>query len=407
MRKLLKWVGGIIGGLVLIVLLAVSLFAAFNWTFVKNMRAVQGQSVTAVQVYQPQEIVKGSGAKPFPVADPQAPLLEPAAWQQMVSYHDSKKGLGLLVLHDGQLVAEHYRAPGGPAVQVQAQSMHKPVLALLIGAAVRDGIIASVDDPLGTYLTEWKDDPRGAVTLRSLLTMTSGFERLGGGSFTGLDLSLGDDVVGNVLGRQLDPSAKGVFKYDNLNSQLLGLALIRALEARGQGRYAAYLSRTLWQPIGAGDAALWLDRPGGTPRTYAFMMAPLRDWARVGELIRTQGKVGDTQVIPADWITQMIAPSPANPQFGFQLWRGANWTKERVYAPELPTKAIHSAPFKADDVIYFDGFGGQRVYVIPSARLVIARVTETDMSYDDAILVNLALDGRVLTAPPVAPRIAE
>ena len=55
--------------------------------------------------------------------------------------------------------------------------------------------------------------------------------------------------------------------------------------------------------------------------------------------------------------------------------------------------ATHSAPYLAKDVVFFDGFGGQRVYIVPSAKVVIARIGETDMRFDDAPLVNLALAG--------------
>jgi CubicO group peptidase (beta-lactamase class C family) len=98
-------------------------------------------------------------------------------------------------------------------------------------------------------------------------------------------------------------TAPGVFNYNNANFQLAGTALGNALQGAGKGRYAAYLSQKIWCPLGNRDGQLWLEFNGGSPRYFAYLDAALRDWARVGELIRRKGEWQGRQLIPADWIT--------------------------------------------------------------------------------------------------------
>lgn len=131
----------------------------------------------------------------------------------------------------------------------------------------------------------------------------------------------------------------------------------------------------------------------GAPRFFAGLQATARDWARIGQMMLDRGRVGRKQIVPADWIAQMAAPSAANPAYGYQVWRGSPWQEKRAYSPDNPITVPHKEAYLADDVLFFDGFGGQRVYIVPSARLVIVRTGEPSMAFDDSVLVNIALRG--------------
>jgi CubicO group peptidase (beta-lactamase class C family) len=101
--------------------------------------------------------------------------------------------------------------------------------------------------------------------------------------------------------------------------------------------------------------------------------------------------VGDRQVVPAQWMKDIITPSPTNPNYGYFTWIGTTYTKVRPYNSKATATAFHSEPFAAPDVIYFDGFGGQRVYIVPSKQLVIVHTGPLRQDWDDAILPNMII----------------
>jgi CubicO group peptidase (beta-lactamase class C family) len=174
------------------------------------------------------------------------------------------------------------------------------------------------------------------------------------------------------------------FDYNDVNAQALGFVL----EAATGRRYAEYLSEKLWKPLGASDAALWLDRAGGSARTFGYLFATATDWAKVGLLLLHRGQWGDRQILSGEFIQELITPSPSEPFYGLGIWleradRMANDAEE---------------PFRADGIFYLDGRGKQRVYVAPAQRLVVVRVGENAQGWDESALVNAVLRGLAASA---------
>ena len=356
-----------------------------------NMAKAMGQPITRTDHLTPAEAVKGCPARPLPAAS--AGVLAPGTFAAMQQWSDARGGAGMVVLVGGKIAGEAYASGVTGATPLQTNSTHKSVVALLMGAAIADGLIKSIDDPVGRYIPALQDDPRGQITLRQLLSMASGLKNpsLGKREDAAIELMLGNSSTA-ALALPVE-GAPGTFNYNNANLQLAGLALANAAQQAGKGRYAEYLSKRLWCPLGNGPASLWLDSEGGQPRFYAHLNAGLSDWARLGELIRLKGKWQGKQVLPAKWIAAITAPSAGNPGYGMGIWRGSPYVKERRYSKESPVIVPQAEPFLADDVVYFDGFGGQRVYVVPSAGLVIARAGTPGPDWDEGVLVNLALKG--------------
>jgi CubicO group peptidase (beta-lactamase class C family) len=385
-RRVLKWLGRLIG----LLAVAIVIFAAFNWTMVRNMASAGGKSNTETAHLTASQDVKGCGERSLPIRD--AKPVSESALAQMQAFSDKHKGLGLLVMHDGELIYAHFAKGVTAATRTQSFSMNKSITSLMTGIVLADGKIKSIDEPLGDMLPEWKGDARKDITLRHLLTMSSGLHNpsMAKGEWAAMSIMLSDNVEQTALGLPMEKMRGTAFKYNNANPQIVGAVLRRAL---GKESYASYLSRTLWCGVGNAPATLWSESEDGAPRFYAGLNASLYDWARIGQMVLEQGKVGDKQVVPADWIKAMTTPSATNPHYGFLTWLGSPADGTREYSPEAGMVAKHSAPYAAKDVIFFDGFGGQRVYIIPSAKLVIARTGETDMEFDDAPLVNLALSG--------------
>jgi CubicO group peptidase (beta-lactamase class C family) len=327
-----------------------------------------------------------------PTAAPRT--IDPAALKAASDYAMARETQALLVWRDGSLELAKFGQGAKPSDLLNSYYMHYPVLSLLYGAAISDGYIGSVDDPLGKYLTEWAGDPRGRITLRQMLNMSAGLEIY----FDNPDpaskasrLFLGSDSTTPALEYQAVEAPGTSFQYNYLIPELLGIALQRAL---GSTRYADYLSTRLWKPLGNADATVWLDRPGGRAHFNSALFATAEDWLNIGKLILNEGRVGKRQVVNASWIRTMKTPAATNPNYGM-LWIGKPHVPDRRYStdPRYKYRVASSEPYLADDLIFLDGYGGQRVYIVPSKKLVIVRIGLTRRDWDDAVLPNTVLRG--------------
>ncbi len=368
-----------------------------------------GQPISApdrVELSQPQARVPGAPRDDLQTSvvigeGPDTDIFDPVLFDQAVRYADESNSVALLVQQAGVIRYERYWPGFDPATRTNPNSMHKPVLALLLGAAIADGFIPSLDSPAATWLHEWQDDERANITLRHLLQMSSGLEVPIFGTWKSARILFGSNLVGGVTTLLAEKPPGTEFQYSNANSQLLSVVLERAT---GEP-YAHYLSRRLWQPLGAQDAALWLDRVDGMPRGFCCLFATARDWLRIGELILQHGMMNGTELIPRSFINEMLQPSPLNPNFGMQIWLGSPVGEIRKYNDYTVT-AFHSEKYGVDDVIYIDGYGGQRVYIVPSRELVIVRTGVSRSDWDDAIIPNAILRAQRVASKNLSDSIA-
>lgn len=348
--------------------------------------------IADIEWRQPKEIVKGNYTERFELRPDHFPA--PDALIAAIEYSRSQQGRGLMVWFDGALVASDFSDDLGPAVHTASYSMHKSVVAIVVMQAVEAGVFESIDDPVGRYLVAWRDDPRGQTTLQQLLTHTSGLAHhsLDGTPNKARDLLLSSRIRETALSHKQPDVAGKTFSYNNVNHQIIGLALEDALHERGQ-RYAEFLSKNLWQPLGNRDAAVWIEKPGGTARFANSLEAGLEDWLAVGVMLANNGQYESQRILSEQSLTALLEPSEQNPAYGLSIWRGDAWQKKRSYSTKTPVKILHSKPYLAPDVYFFDGFGGQRVYFVPSRRLVVARSGEVNLEYDDAAIVNELIGG--------------
>jgi len=383
----MRWIWRLLKSLLaLAVLVAIALPTAI-WvadpTVLRNL--VFGQPLdepASVHLAKPQERVAGATELGFIPAD-EPITLATQSLADAETLATKTRSVALLVWHRGALRYEKYWPPFGATTRTNPNSMHKTVLALAIGAAVTDGVIPALDSKASRWLTEWQNDARRDITVEELLRMHSGIELPRFGTWKATKLLLGSNLPGAVLSLGYARAPGTYFEYNNASSQLLLILLERAT---GQ-RYADYLSTRLWQPLGAAEAALWMDREQGMPRGFCCLFASARDWLRVGLLLAADGKVGERQLVASEWVRAMKTPSATNPNFGMHLWLGSPSQKERKYN-DYSVKAFHSEKFLADDIYYIDGFGGQRVYVIPSRELIVVRTGVSQLDWDDAPLIN-------------------
>jgi CubicO group peptidase (beta-lactamase class C family) len=309
---------------------------------------------------------------------PQASALPPAAQPAAISYRyrnirytlaeylERQRATGLLVLKNGEIVAEHYRYGRKDDARFLSFSMAKSVTALLVGQAQARGLIASLDDPAEKYVKALAGSPYGAATIRQLLRMSSGLSfterydgsddiarlsRAGAGA-PGAGTPL--DVLRSITARHSPAGEK--FVYASAETDVLG----RVLAAASGKTVAELTSEWLWKPLGAEHEAFWRIAADGQEQSYGAFNASLRDWGRLGLLLANGGKAGGQQVLPLDYLLdasdparqpEAFRPRKATPYFGYgyQFWLLP--MKERSFAMQ--------------------GIHGQGVYVQPSSGLVL------------------------------------
>jgi CubicO group peptidase (beta-lactamase class C family) len=345
--------------------------------------------------YWPVARIEGAPG-PFVPAAPSGRTTIPAdVLEQASAWAEAHKAYALIVVHEGRVQLErYYGARGKPDELTNGRALTRSVTHMMLGFAVADGKLA-LDDRLAKFIPEWKDDPRGAVTVRQLAQNVSGLEvapQLPPTQVVGnkdLCLAYCGDVTRAAMQYPLVNPPGTRFEFAQENFQLVGLVTERATGVPFQ----TLLQERVWKKIGAGDAALQLDRPGGTARVMCCMRATPRDWARLGMLLLDDGKWRGQQVLPRGWLATMSTRSARNPNYGLGLWLGSPYAEYRVYFEGVKGPIRQSEPFVADDVLMMEGGGNRVILAVPSRQLMVMRLGEQDPEWDQAYLVNLLLRG--------------
>ena len=339
----------------------------------------------------PEKIISGKGIPIGTILEES--LISQNALSKSINFAKENDSHALLVFHQDNLQLEHYFEGYSKNHTSSTASMHKTVLAILIGIAIDQGYIKDVDVFASTYITEWANDDRKNITIRQMLQQVSGIN-FPTFSFHPLSdwnqLVVGDQITQSTISQMSVQLPDQEFAYNGVNPQNLGLLLERSTGFR----YSKYLSENLWEKIAEDDAFIFLDSEvTKMPRIFCCLDATARDWLRVGLLILNKGTVNNQQIVSNKWIDQMTTPSTLNPNYGYLTWLGTDHKERRVYNRKSSATAFHKEPFIDNDVIYLDGFGGQRVYIVPSKKLVIVRTGAIQMEWDDSFLVNTISEG--------------
>ena len=274
---------------------------------------------------------------------------------------------GFLVLHDDQVIFEKYFHGADQNSRFVSQSVGKSIASILVGVAVSEGKIQSVDDPVGKYLPYLTSGGYRGVSIRNILTMSTGVsysedyrDPKSGAALIGAALLTGkptfQEFVRSMGPTQVKPGTR--FEYQSVNTQVLGLLLEKVTGMR-LNRYA---EQKLWRKIGAQSDAFFYEAKA-QPDTCAFACfnATLGDYARVGLMMMRGGALGARRVIPASWVHDSTTPQAeylkpghlgAGPQgYGYQWW----------------------IPPGDDGAFEAQGIFGQSIYVNPKMHVVIVQ----------------------------------
>jgi CubicO group peptidase (beta-lactamase class C family) len=269
---------------------------------------------------------------------------------------------GLLVIKDGEIALEDYELGAGPDTHWISFSMAKSVTSTLIGAAVQDGHIKSVDDPVVRYIPALKGSAYDGASVRDILTMSSGVQwdetytdpKSDRRKLLKDQLTLKPGAALNYMA-SLPRAAKPGTRWNYSTGETFILGAI--VEGAVKKPLADYLSETIWSKAGMeSDATWWLESPGGAGFGGSGIGATLRDYGRFALFAANGGRINDTAVVPSGWfaqagVTQTVGGKPV--PYGYMWW--------------IPDQAvpIHAGAFEAV------GIFGQFMYVNPRERLVI------------------------------------
>ena len=175
-----------------------------------------------------------------------------------IEFSEKMGSHALLIYQNDEIILEKYFDDYNAETISDTQSMHKTVLAMMVGIAIDEGIIESVNESASKYLIEWRDDSRNQITIKQLLQQSSGLD-YPEFSFHPLSefnqLMLGEDVTKMTLRQIAYRQPNEIFEYNGVNPQNLGLLLQRAYDKR----YADLLSEKIWQKVAQDDASVVLD----------------------------------------------------------------------------------------------------------------------------------------------------
>lgn len=264
---------------------------------------------------------------------------------------------GLIILHDGRIRFEGYADGYGPDGRWTSFSVAKSVTSTLVGAAVQDGAIGSIDDRIADYLPGLAASAYDDVTIRHLLTMTSGVAWSEAYDDPAADVARfwaqtpqPDVDNASAYMRTLAKAAPAgsVWLYNTGETNLLGAAIARAT---GQ-TLSAYLSEKIWRPYGMARNAAWIVAADGREVGGCCLSVSLQDYARFGQFILDGAAIDGKPIVPDGWLSDATTKQAdiAEPGrgYGYQWW--------------------------ANDDGSFDARGifGQGIFIDPAARLVIA-----------------------------------
>ena len=268
--------------------------------------------------------------------------------------------VAFLIVRRDTILYEKYWDKYNDSSWVASFSMAKSYISALIGIAIHEGLIKSVNESITNYIPEIKDTALRHVTIRHLLQMTSGIK------FTERYFNPFSDAAKFYYGTNLRRSIEHIklevepgtrFQYSSGNPQLLGLILERATKKT----VTQYLQEKIWQPIGAEFDASWsTDRKkNGLEKTFCCLNAAARDYAKFGRLYLNDGMWNGVQVIPESWVDESVSPDLSAGGVSYYKYQ---WWLNRCSSFDFSC----------------DGLLGQRIFVYPEKEIIIVRLGKND-----------------------------
>ncbi|WP_310962539.1 serine hydrolase domain-containing protein [Nocardioides terrisoli] len=348
--------------------------------------ALMGPTATAA----PAPVVKHcrlpAAGRPFTTATPAQERLDGARVTAAVDQLSVRMRLSVQVFRNDCLVAADPLDALTGTAHNNLWSVTKSVTSMLTGIAIGQGRL-TLDAPIGRYLPTgpgWGDRAHRAITVRQLLTQTSGIDEsiLAEAATTGLDPSLPQEALAQPI-----KHAPGThFEYSQLGPALLAYVVQRAV---GEN-LATYAQRELFGPIGITRGSyLWLEDRSGTPYGYSNLFLTPTQLARLGLLMQDGGRWNGRQVVPAAYVDEVGRATATNGCYGLLFWTNAGTSCTGANIPAAQTVHRRMIPTAPSDAYEMNGTGGQLNVMIPSLHMTVTTTGYFgDRSPDPSILLG-------------------
>ena len=267
-----------------------------------------------------------------------------------------------LVMWNGSVVSENYYGGATAATLHHARSITKSIVSVLIGIAIDKGLIGSVDEKVLDYIPELQsqdnDLRKNQITIKHLLTMTSGFQWTETGEWF---FSATSAAISEAWKRPLAGNPGEIYNYDSPSTDLLTVILTRATKRDAR----TFATENLFAPLGIAHFE-WEQDPAGYHRGSAGLVTRAQDLAKIGQLYLQNGQWNKYQIVSPEWIEESVAP---HVRVNEAISYGYLWRSRQVDSIEH----------------YFGmGYGGQYLMVVPKLKMVIAANHEWQVSGEEA-----------------------
>ena len=314
-------------------------------------------------------IVAAGDPQPWDIADDAFDRKIP---QQFEADFEKYETVAFLVIQHNRIIFEEFREDYSPLSASNSFSMSKSIISLLVGCAIDDGYIKSVNQPVGDFLPQWTSFDGKILTIKDLLTMSAGVEwdESHNSLFSKTtEAYYGKDLWKLALTEKLIEKPGVRFNYQSGVSQILAFLLQKAT---GKS-VSEYASEKIWTPIHAEQDALWsLDHKDGMEKAYCCFNSNARDFARIGQLVLNKGRWGLVQVVDSNYVKEATTP--------------ATWLKFTPKSEPDQTTPPQTGPctfygyqfwlvdYKGLHIPYMRGILGQYVFIIPELDAIIVRL---------------------------------
>lgn len=270
------------------------------------------------------------------------------------------KTVAYLVIEDDSILYEKYWDDYDLKTNSNSFSMAKTICSILVGIAIKDGLIRDVDQAVGEFIPEFKKGLRSKITIRHLLTMSSGigFDESYSGPFSFPAKAYYGSNLWKLVMQYEPKSSPGItFDYQSGNTQILGFVLERATGKT----LSEYASEKLWKPLGAHYPAYWsLDNKNGHEKAFCCFNSNARDFARLGLLYLKKGNWDGQQIVSKEYVRESVSVTDLLEKDGSHTTRyGFSWW---LYN------------YNGMKVFYARGILGQYIFMIPELNTVIVRL---------------------------------